>query len=492
MTPADQSELATALEKMAAARVLCVGDVMLDRFVYGDVRRISPEAPIPVFRTGEHISMLGGAGNVARNAAGLGAQVHFVSVTGDDGAGAEVSGLFSELPGAQFEIFTDGTRKTSIKTRYIASGQQMMRADDETVAPLGKDLRAKLFAAAETALDICPVMILADYAKGVLADGVAGALIKLAKARGVTVIVDPQGFDYAPYSGAQLITPNRKELGEASGLPVESDADIAAAARQLIKAHKIDAVLATRSADGMTLIRGNDGVRHFPAHAREVFDVSGAGDTVAATLGVALAGGLREDQAVQLANVAAGIVVGKVGTAVAYRGDVAAALLGGLPTGGGDKVQSLQAALGRVREWRAQGAKIGLASGCFDLLHPGHLAVIRKAKSACGRLIIGINSDASTHRLKGPERPIQNEAARAEVIASLEAVDMVVIFGEDTPEALIGAIKPDVFVKGADYAVDDLPEAAIIKSYGGEIILAEMEDGYSTTATIRGMNGNSE
>jgi len=201
---------------------------------------------------------------------------------------------------------------------------------------------------------------------------------------------------------------------------------------------------------------------------------------------------LNENQAVQLANIAAGIVVGKVGTAVAYSGDVAAALLGNQPRSGGDKVKTLEATLGQVREWRAQGAKIGLASGCFDLLHPGHLAIIRKAKSACGRLLIGINSDASTRRLKGAERPIQNEAARAEVIASLEAVDMVVIFAEDTPEALIGAIKPDVFVKGADYAVDDLPEAAIIKGYGGEILLAKLEDGYSTTATINSMNGETD
>ena len=492
MTPADQTALAAALEKMAAARVLCVGDVMLDRFVYGDVSRISPEAPIPVFSTGEHISMLGGAGNVARGAAGLGAAVHFLSVIGKDEAGAEVSGLLSELSGAEFEVFTDKSRKTSIKTRYIASGQQMMRADDETVAPLAKDLRARLLAAAEAALEQCKVMILADYAKGVLADGVAGDLIKLARTRGVTVIVDPQGFDYSAYGGAQLITPNRKELGEASGLPVDSDTDIAAAARHLIAAHKIDRVLATRSADGMTLIGDGVEVRHFPAHAREVFDVSGAGDTVAATLGVALAAGLNENQAVQLANIAAGIVVGKVGTAVAYSGDVAAALLGNQPRSGGDKVKTLEATLGQVREWRAQGSKIGLASGCFDLLHPGHLAIIRKAKSACGRLLIGINSDASTRRLKGAERPIQNEAARAEVIASLEAVDMVVIFAEDTPEALIGAIKPDVFVKGADYAVDDLPEAAIIKGYGGEILLAKLEDGYSTTATINSMNGETD
>ena len=492
MTRADVSLLITALEKLESAPVLCIGDVMLDRFVYGDVDRISPEAPIPVFCIGEQRSMLGGAGNVARGAAGLGAEVHFVSVTGDCAAGAEVNRLLAQLPGSRCQALTDKSRKTSIKTRYIASGQQMMRADEETVAPLGADLRAKLLDAATESLNVCKVMILADYGKGVLAGGVAGDLIDLARERGITVIVDPQGFDYAPYSGAQLITPNRRELGEASGMPVAGDDEIAAAARHLIAAHEIAAVLATRSVDGMTLIRDGGEVCHFPAQAQEVFDVSGAGDTVAATLGTALAAGLGEDQAVQLANVAAGIVVGKVGTAVAYRNDIAAALNGTQPTAGSGKVLPLDAALERVGAWRTEGAKIGLAGGCFDLLHPGHLAVIRSAKSACGRLVIGINSDASTHRLKGPERPVQNENARAQVIASLEAVDMVVIFSEDTPEALIGALKPDVFVKGADYAIKDLPEAAIVKGYGGEIILVDMEVGYSTTATIENMNGPSK
>ena len=489
MTLDDLSALAAAIEKLETASVICVGDVMLDRFVYGDVSRISPEAPIPVFRTGEHISMLGGAGNVARNAAGLGAEVHFVSVTGDDPAGAEVNRLLSELSNTQFNLFTDVARKTSIKTRYIASGQQMMRADEETVAPLGEDIREQVLDAAAARLGDCSVMILADYGKGVLDGGIAGELIKAAAARGVTVIVDPQGFDYAGYAGANLITPNRKELGEATGMAVDGDADIAAAAAQLIEAHQIKAVLTTRSADGMSLVSGGGDHRHFPAHAREVVDVSGAGDTVAATLGVALAGGLDENQAVQLANVAAGIVVGKVGTAVAYRADIADALRQAEPSPGGDKVKSLSQALDTVLGWRNQGTKIGLASGCFDLLHPGHLSVIRKAKAACGRLIIGINSDASTGRIKGPDRPIQGEMARAEVIASLEAVDMVVIFEEDTPEDLIGAIKPDIFVKGADYAVEDLPEADIVKSYGGEIILAELEDGYSTSSTIAEMNG---
>ena len=492
MTSANLSLLIKTLEKLESAAVLCIGDVMLDRFVYGDVDRISPEAPIPVFCIGEQRSMLGGAGNVARGAAGLGAEVHFVSVTGDGAAGAEVNRLLTQLPDARCQTLLDSSRTTSIKTRYIASGQQMMRADEETVAPLSADLRAKLLDAATESLNICKVMILADYGKGVLAGGVAGDLISLARKRGITVIVDPQGFDYTPYSGAQLITPNRRELGEASGMPVAGDEEIATAAQHLIATHKINAVLATRSADGMTLVQDGGKVRHFPAQAQEVFDVSGAGDTVAATLGTALAAGLGEDQAVQLANVAAGIVVGKVGTAVAYRNDIASALNSAQPTGEGGKVLPLDAALERVGAWRAQGAKIGLASGCFDLLHPGHLAVIRKAKISCGRLVIGINSDASTHRLKGLERPVQNENARAQVIASLEAVDMVVIFSEDTPETLIGTLKPDVFVKGADYTIEDLPEAAIVKGYGGEIILVELEAGYSTTATIENMFGSSK
>jgi D-beta-D-heptose 7-phosphate kinase/D-beta-D-heptose 1-phosphate adenosyltransferase len=484
----DMSDLAANVRTLESAEVLVIGDVMLDRFVYGSVERISPEAPIPVVRIKNEIAMLGGAGNVARNVAGLGATVHFVAAVGTDAAGNEVERLVSELPRSESSIVSDGQRKTSIKTRYIAAGQQMLRADDETILALGPQQVSDVLDHARHALRSARVMILADYAKGVLGQGTALKLIELARAAQVPVIVDPQGSNYEVYRGATLVTPNRAELALATGMAAGTDAEIIAAACSLIDRFGIAAVLATRSADGMTLVAGPDEVEHFPAEAREVFDVSGAGDTVVAALGSALAAGLPMGQAVRLANVAAGIVVGKVGTAVAYADDIDDALRHSDAGATGTKVKDLTRAQDLIRLWRRQGHTIGLATGCFDLLHPGHLAVISQAKAHCDRLIVGLNSDASTRRLKGPTRPVQSEAVRAQMLAALEAVDLAIIFGEDTPAQLIEAIKPDVFVKGADYTVDQLPEAKIVHGYGGRIVLAELAPGHSTTSTIAKMN----
>ena len=484
----DLSDLAANVRALETAEVLVIGDVMLDRFVYGSVDRISPEAPIPVVRIRNENAMLGGAGNVARNVAGLGAVVHFVAAIGTDGAGNEVQRLVSDLPRAESSIVSDARRKTSIKTRYIAAGQQMLRADDETILPLGAQQVDDVLDAARHALRSAKVMILADYAKGVLGQGTALKLIELARAANVPVIVDPQGSNYEVYRGATLVTPNRAELALATGMPVANDAEIVAAACSLIDRFAIASVLATRSADGMTLISSPKDVQHFPTEAREVSDVSGAGDTVVAALGAALAAGFPMGQAVRLANVAAGIVVGKVGTAVAYAADIDDALRHSDAGGSGTKVKDLARAQDLIRLWRRQGHVIGLATGCFDLLHPGHLAVIQQAKAKCDRLIVGLNSDASTQRLKGPTRPVQNENVRAQMLAALEAVDLAIIFGEDTPAQLIEVIKPDVFVKGADYKVEDLPEAKIVHGYGGKIVLAELAPGHSTTSTIAKMN----
>lgn len=484
----DMSDLAANVRRLESAEVLVIGDVMLDRFVYGSVDRISPEAPIPVVRIKNEIAMLGGAGNVARNVAGLGAVVHFVAAVGSDAAGNEIQRLLAELPRAESSIVADARRKTSIKTRYIAAGQQMLRADDETILPLGPQQVDEVLDAARHALQSARVMLLADYAKGVLGQGVAAKLIDLARAAKVPVIVDPQGSNYEVYRGATLVTPNRAELALATGLPVGSDAEIVAAAVSLIDGFGITAVLATRSADGMTLVLGPDNVQHFAAEAREVFDVSGAGDTVVAALGSAVAAGFSIEQAVRLANVAAGIVVAKVGTAVAYAADIDDALRHTDAGASGTKVKDLTRALDMITLWRRQGHVIGLATGCFDLLHPGHLAVIQQAKAQCDRLIIGLNSDASTKRLKGPSRPIQSQDVRAQMLAALEAVDLAIVFDEDTPAELIAAIKPDVFVKGADYKIEDLPEAKIVHGYGGKIVLAQLAPGHSTTSTIAKMN----
>ena len=482
----DASALAQALDRLSAARVVVVGDAMLDRFVYGEVERISPEAPIPVLRETRETAMAGGAGNVARNVAALGATVDFVSLIGDDPAGLELRAMLAAESGITPLLEILGGHLTTVKTRYIAGHQQMLRADRERPFGVPQALQTQIAQGVHGLLGKAGALVLSDYGKGVLAPNGAADLIAAARKVGVPVVVDPKGTDFARYRGASVVTPNRKELQAATGMATDSDAAIIAAARKLIADCGIDYVLATRSADGMSLI-GADEVHHLAAEAREVFDVSGAGDTVVAAVAAGLAAGVSLLDAAQLANVAAGIVVGKVGTAVARRDEIADALHAGDLLRGERKLAGLEAALDPVARWRRQGLRIGFTNGCFDLLHPGHVHLLEQARAACDRLVVGLNSDASVKRLKGPERPIQSEAARAVMLGSLATVDLVVLFADDTPISLIEALKPEILVKGADYALKDVVGGAFVQSYGGKVVLAELVPGQSTTATISRM-----
>ena len=484
------SALADRVELLRNTAVLCIGDVMLDRFVYGSVDRVSPEAPIPVLFIERESAMLGGAGNVVRNLVALGAAPAFVSVVGDDPAGREVTRLVGEHGEIDPCIVVETGRQTTIKTRFFASHQQLLRADRESRLAVGDAIREQVLTRADRLLAKAEVMVLSDYGKGVLAPAVAGELIRRAKARGKMVVVDPKGTDYAIYAGATIVTPNRKELHEATGMAVDGDEAVVAAARHLIATCALEAVLVTRSQDGMTLVTADGAAHHLPAEAREVFDVSGAGDTVVATLAAALASGASLLEGALLANVAAGIVVGKVGTAVAYAEEVVAALHHDDLTAGESKIVPPAAAAEIVARWRRKGLKVGFTNGCFDLLHPGHVAILTQAKAACDRLVVGLNSDASVQRLKGPTRPVQSEASRATVLSSLAPVDMVVIFGEDTPLRLIEGLRPDVLVKGADYTIDKVVGADLVQSWGGKVVLADLVDGQSTTNTIKRMNGH--
>lgn len=483
-SPAANQHLATRIDELRRGTVLCIGDIMLDRFIYGHVERISAEAPIPVISIGRESAMLGSAGNVLRNIVGLRGKAHFVAVIGDDDAGQTLEDMISEIEGIESTLIRDPSRQTSIKTRYIAGTQQLLRVDDESREPLAADLRTRVLEAVDTYLPESDVVVLSDYGKGVLKDGLASEIIERAMKLNRPVVVDPQGLDYEIYRGASVVTPNLKELSEATRMPTGTDEQIISAARAVITDHGIQAVLATRSADGLSLISRDNSVQHLAAEAQEVYDVSGAGDTVVAALSASLAAGIPIDHAIELANTAAGIVVGKVGTAVAYADDVIATLRRRDLATGGAKIMTLQPAVDQVQIWRNQGDRIGFTNGCFDLLHPGHVSVLAQAKRNCDHLIVGLNSDGSTNRLKGPERPVQHEAARAAVLASLETVDLVIIFEDDTPAKLINAIKPEIFVKGADYRVEDIPEAKIVESYGGTTLLADLEEGHSTTATI--------
>jgi len=480
----DNSELAARVSALAGGRVLCIGDVMLDRYVRGTVERISPEGPIPVLRVDGETHMLGGAGNVVRNLVALGAHATLLSVVGDDDAGRSVTQAFADLAEAEPHLLIDRERQTTIKTRYLAGSQQLLRTDRESGAPPSARTLEQLARRAEALAAESAAVVLSDYAKGVLYPELVADVVAAARARGVPVVVDPKGQDYARYRGARLVTPNLQELQEATRMPVAGDADVAAAGRALCESSGADAVLATRGADGMTLVEGSAAAVHLPAQAREVFDVSGAGDTVVATVAAALAGGLSLVEGAALANVAAGIVVGKTGTAVADADELVAALHARDLMTGGDKVMSLDQAVARVAKWRRQGRRIGFTNGCFDLLHPGHISLLAQARGACDHLVVGLNSDASVRRLKGEGRPLQSEAARAAVLAPLASVDLVVIFGEDTPIRLLEALRPEVLVKGADYAREEVVGGDLVERWGGKVVLAKILPGHSTSATI--------
>ena len=480
------AELIDAIRSLKRGTALVVGDAMLDRYVYGNVNRVSPEAPVPVLAVERELAMPGGAGNVVRNLTALGVAVAFISVVGDDQAGSDLTGLIGGQPGVEPWLLVQGGRATTTKTRFIAAGQQLLRADHEVVAPVHPRLADRVVRIASDAIAATAVVVLSDYGKGVLAGGVAERLIAAAKAAGRRVLVDPKGRDYARYAGADLITPNRAELGEATGMPVDTEEAIVAAARALRDAHGFGAVLVTRSEDGMTLLEG-DVVRHFPAEAAEVHDVSGAGDTVMALVAAGIASGQKMPVAARLANIAAGIVVGKIGTAVAREADLLDAI--SVERGTLRKVVSTASAAEQVERWRRRGWRVGFTNGCFDLLHPGHVHLLEQARSWCDRLVVGLNSDASVKRLKGPARPIQAEAARAAVLASLASVDCVTLFEDDTPEALIRALRPDVLVKGADYTVEQVVGGELVSEWGGQVRLAQLLPGQSTTATVARIKG---
>ena len=480
---ASHSDLLPVVDCLKSARVLCIGDVMLDHYVYGQVERVSPEAPIPVLWIEREMKTLGGSGNVLRNLRAIGASSSFISVVGNDEAGREIGRLIEAQDGAEAHVLVQHHRTTTVKMRYIAGNQQLLRADRESAIPLDPYIRGDLLRLARELVADHSVVIISDYAKGVLTEGVALEIIRAAREAGARVIVDPKGGDHIRYRGADLLKPNRRELANATGMPVATDSEIVAASRALIERCGFGAILASLGAEGSVLVLADGTVHIQRTEVREVYDVSGAGDTVVATVAAALAVGASMTDAARLANVAAGIVVGKVGTAVVYASELTAAL-NGRDLHATDKVVPRSHALDLVARWRRHGLKIGFTNGCFDLLHPGHVSLLGQAKAACDRLVVGLNSDASTARLKGPRRPIQSESERAAVLASLAAVDLIVIFEEDTPMELIRELRPQLLVKGDDYHLDEVVGADFVTTTGGEVLLAKIVPGYSTTATI--------
>lgn len=468
--------------------VLCVGDLMLDEFVYGEVSRISPEAPAPVIAVRRNETNIGGAGNVARNIASLGGRCIFSGLIGEDEVGVKLAVTLAQQPGIESVLVHDGARPTTRKVRFVSEhfSTHMLRADWELAQPASGEIEQKLIDAILPQIPRADIVLLSDYAKGVLTARVIRNVIDTAKKLGKRVIVDPKSANFAIYRGATLLTPNRKEFAEATRSRADSDAGIAEAARDAMYLADCEAMLVTQSEHGMTLVTRAGETVHVPALPVKVRDVSGAGDTVVAALALALAAGADWEAALRTANAAAAVAVGKTGTATVTPAELrrrimpAASLAAEekIAAGGGD----LEA---HLLEWRKQELRIGFTNGCFDILHPGHVKVLTAARGACDRLIVGLNSDASVRRLKGEGRPVQDQRARAEVLAALEAVDLVVVFEEDTPIRLIEQIRPSVLVKGGDYTREQVVGHEIVEAHGGEVVLVDILQGFSTTSLVQ-------
>jgi D-beta-D-heptose 7-phosphate kinase/D-beta-D-heptose 1-phosphate adenosyltransferase len=467
--------------------VLCVGDLMLDEFVYGEVSRISPEAPAPVIAVQRSETNVGGAGNVARNIAALGARCIFVGLVGDDAAGAMLKAELAREARIESVLVTDPARPTTRKVRFVSEhfSTHMLRADWELAAPVAETTERRLIDAIVAALPRADIVLLSDYAKGVLTARVVRNVIDAARKLGKQVIVDPKSANLAIYRGATLLTPNRKEFAEATRRRIESDADIAEASIEALRTADAEAVLVTQSEHGMTLAHRDGRLIHVPAQPAKVRDVSGAGDTVAAVMSVTLAADAGWETALRCATAAAAVAVSKPGTATVSLAELRRKILPQASLAAEDKIASGPADLdARVAQWRRQGLRVGFTNGCFDILHPGHVRVLTQARAACDRLIVGLNSDSSVRRLKGADRPVQDERARGEVLAALEAVDLVVIFEEDTPLELIARIKPSVLVKGGDYTREQVVGHEIVAANGGEVLLVDILPGHSTTSLV--------
>ena len=476
------------LDRFGSTKVLVVGDVMLDRFMYGAVERISPEAPIPVFTQQREERMLGGAGNVVRNLLSLGAEATFVAVIGDDNVGNQLTALVGAEERLLPHLVPERGRISSKKTRYVAGSQQLLRSDHESKTPISDETAARLL---DVALDELPqhqALILSDYGKGTLTDTVIRALIDAARAAQVPVFVDPKRRDVGIYHGATVLSPNARELAMACEVDgFAGDTALIGAATTLCNAHHFQYLLATRGENGMTLVDPEGLITHINAEAHEVYDVSGAGDTVIATLALSYAAGAPMKEAAELANLAAGVVVGRLGTATVYRTDITSALYAHRAVALQKKILPLSHALAAVENWRREGLSIGFTNGCFDIMHAGHISLMVDAASRCDRLIVGLNTDDSVRRLKGPSRPVNSEFDRANVLAALSMVAAVVLFDEDTPLELITALEPDVLMKGADYTKEQVVGWQQVEAYGGRVELIPLKTGYSTTGLIQKM-----
>lgn len=497
------------IRNMVEISVLVAGDIMLDRFVYGHVDRISPESPVPVLSIDRENIMLGGAGNTLSNLIHLKCRGKILSLIGDDDAGRQVREKAGHYGIDTAGLLTVSDRPTIVKTRFLAGHQQLLRTDYERIAQISEQTEKDLLKAADKILPSVQALVLSDYGKGLLTPSLIKALIERAKEHRIPVLVDPKGADYSKYAGADVVTPNRKELSLAiNGRTVDDDEQVEQAAQEIIKRCRIKTVVATRSRDGMSVIEKDGAVHIRSATDIEVFDVSGAGDTVIATIAAGMAAGADIVQAAALANLAGSIVVSKVGTAPIRAEELIEALENlDLHGQGLAAFSARSAAQDRTREapvaqtweeakedverWKARGLSVGFTNGCFDIIHPGHVKYLNAARHRCDRLVVGLNIDSSVRFLKGEGRPVHDEQSRAAVLSALGAVDLVVLFGakekgqDNTAIALINVLQPDLYFKGGDYTADKIPEAPAVLAYGGEVEVLDIAQGHSTTNSIK-------
>jgi len=467
------------------SHALVIGDVMLDRYLVGDVGRISPEAPVPVVLIKSEESRAGGAANVAANLALLGISTHLIGCVGVDAEAKALSQLIKKT-GTKVNLITSKMRPTIAKTRILGGHQQMMRLDQEDNTTFSSAENTAILKVLDSEIAKKPALvILSDYAKGLLSEKICQHIIKKCKSKKIPVLVDPKGSNYSKYQGATALTPNKKETAEACEVSLQ-DADLIKKASALKTKLGLDFMAVTRGEEGITLIDKTS--HHLPATAQKVFDVSGAGDTVIATLTAGLMHDLTPLQSLTLANIAAGVVVGKVGTAPITQADLLEALTEKLGNEQTHKICNPAELLAKVETWKKTKQKIVFTNGCFDLLHAGHVTYLEAAKKRGDKLILGLNTDRSVRALKGKNRPVVNEQDRARVLAALESVDAVILFDEDTPLKLIKVIKPNVIAKGSDYTAAQVVGGKEVKSWGGEIALIKLVEGRSTSNLIKKLN----
>ncbi len=467
--------------------ILVAGDLMLDRYLWGEVSRISPEAPVPVVRLNRESESAGAAANVAMNLVRLGLQCRLAGFVGHDADGVKLKELITAAGIDTTAIWTLPRHPTITKTRIIGGHQQMLRLDLEDTRPPDEVDRLAFMERLIQILDTLPIpgaVVLSDYGKGALGRETCQAIIQAARARNLPVIVDPKGVDYTRYHGATTLTPNRRELAEAVPWPFADLSGLLEKGEKMIQPLGLDFLTVTLSELGIALLEQDSAPKRIPAMAKEVFDVSGAGDTVVATLAAGLATGLARMEALHLANLAAGVVVGKVGTTPITYPELLAALSSDAAIGESDKICDLHKAITRVTAWRELGNKVVFTNGCFDLLHAGHVTYLEKARRLGQRLVVGLNTDRSVRQLKGPSRPVIQESDRARVLAAMASIDMVVLFDEETPLNLIRKLKPHILAKGADYVLEQVVGYRDVREWGGECILVPLVEGKSSSGIV--------